>query len=81
MNRRTFLERGSLLLATSAVGVASVKRLIAAEGEGDEQPLVRLGLLTDLHYADKDSRGTRYYREALAKLERPERNSRPRSPR
>jgi alkaline phosphatase len=31
--------------------------------------VVRIGLLTDLHYADKEPNGSRHYRETLAKLE------------
>ena len=31
-------------------------------------PLLRVGLLTDLHYADRPPAGTRYYRETLSKL-------------
>ena len=30
--------------------------------------LVTLGLLTDVHYADKPSRGSRYYRESISKV-------------
>jgi alkaline phosphatase len=36
---------------------------------GDETPRLRVGLVTDLHYADKAPAGTRHYRETLAKLE------------
>jgi hypothetical protein len=32
-------------------------------------PTLRIGLITDLHYADKEPRGTRFYREALPKLD------------
>ncbi|MEX0793638.1 MAG: metallophosphoesterase [Pirellulaceae bacterium] len=32
-------------------------------------PKLRIGLVTDMHYADKDPAGTRHYRESLAKLE------------
>lgn len=31
--------------------------------------MARIGLLTDLHYADRPSAGTRFYREALPKLD------------
>ena len=31
-------------------------------------PLVRIGLVTDLHYADKPPGGSRHYRDSLAKL-------------
>ena len=32
-------------------------------------PLLRIGLMTDLHYADKEPTKTRFYREALGKLD------------
>ena len=35
--------------------------------EEEKRPL-RIGLVTDLHYADKDPRGTRHYRQTLDKL-------------
>lgn len=59
--RRAFLHQGSLLLA--AGGVAGAKAFAF-----DEKPVVRAALMTDLHYADKASSGTRYYRETRAKL-------------
>lgn len=33
------------------------------------KPLLRIGLMTDLHYGDKEPGKTRFYREALAKLD------------
>ena len=35
--------------------------------ESEAKPLLRVGLMTDLHYADKPPTKTRFYREALAK--------------
>ncbi|MCB1076259.1 MAG: hypothetical protein KDM63_00050 [Verrucomicrobiae bacterium] len=32
------------------------------------KPLLRAGLITDLHYADKTVRGSRHYRETLDKI-------------
>lgn len=43
-------------------------RLLTAPLFAAGEALVRVGLITDLHYADKDPRGTRYYRETLRKL-------------
>jgi alkaline phosphatase len=34
----------------------------------DRKPLVTVGLVTDIHYADAEARGTRYYRESLNKM-------------
>jgi len=59
--RRSFLQQGSLWLVGTSCSTVPVFSA--------EKPLVSLGLLTDLHYADKDPKGTRHYRETLAKLE------------
>lgn len=62
ISRRSFLQHGSLCLAA---GTAS--RILA--GDSGERPLFRIGLMTDLHYADKEPTKTRFYREALRKLD------------
>ncbi|MBC8138370.1 MAG: metallophosphoesterase [Fibrella sp.] len=61
MNRRQalFLGGGTLLLL--AVGSDAEVALAA-------KPVLRLGLITDVHYADADTKGTRYYRESLGKM-------------
>lgn len=61
LSRRAFLGNGTLFLAGAAL---LPDRLRAAE----DKPEVRAGLVTDLHYADKDAHGTRYYRDSLTKL-------------
>jgi len=63
LGRRAFLKGGTLLLAAAA-GVPG-QRLLAMTSQ---RPALRLGLVTDLHSADKASRGTRYYRQTLAKF-------------
>ncbi|HRJ11336.1 MAG TPA: metallophosphoesterase [Prosthecobacter sp.] len=60
--RRAFLHHSALCLA----GFGGGKMLAAAPGS---RPLLRAGLMTDLHYADKEPTKTRFYREALAKLD------------
>ncbi len=60
--RRAFLRGGTLFLAAAASDPCSL--LSASESKS---PL-RVGLITDLHYADKPAAGTRYYRETLDKL-------------
>ena len=62
LGRRAFLQKGTLFLTAAATLDAS--KLFADE---PEDPL-RIGLITDLHYADKPPAGTRHYRETLAKL-------------
>lgn len=62
LGRRAFLKHGTLVLTAASVGSSA----LLAEGEA---PPLRVGLVTDLHYADKTPAGTRHYRETLAKLE------------
>jgi len=64
--RRTFLRDGSLVLFAAGVDLASAARLFAAED--DKKRHVRIGLVTDLHYADKQPAGSRHYRETPDKL-------------
>lgn len=59
--RRIFLKNGTLILAAAA----SAMRPAVAD---DSRVLTTFGLVTDLHYADKPSAGTRYYRETPGKL-------------
>jgi len=59
LSRRAFLQNSTLLLA----GANALS--LFADGK---KPLLRAGLLTDLHYADKPPAGTRHYRETLGKL-------------
>ncbi|QDV47637.1 Calcineurin-like phosphoesterase superfamily domain protein [Stieleria neptunia] len=61
LGRRALLRNGTLVLGAAALPVAA---LPAADGDAR----VRIGLVTDLHYADKPPAGTRHYRETLAKL-------------
>ncbi len=58
--RRAILKGGMLLLGTTALSRASLGHL-------DDGGL-QIGLVTDLHYADKLPGGTRHYRETLDKL-------------
>ena len=61
LGRRAFLKNGTLLLATATVDASS---LFAEE----QKSKLRVGLVTDLHYADKPPAGTRHYRETPDKL-------------
>ena len=59
ISRRHFLS-ASVTLPFLATGNVLSKNLPAP---------IRIGLITDLHYADKETRGSRHYRESLKKLE------------
>ena len=59
LGRRAWLKGTTLLLLTQRA------RLVRAE---DAQIRLRVGLVTDMHYADKSAAGSRFYRETLAKL-------------
>lgn len=63
MTRRSFLALGhssAVLLAA-----ACVPKGIGRKGD----TVLTFGIITDLHYADRDPYGTRHYRDSLAKLE------------
>jgi Calcineurin-like phosphoesterase len=62
LGRRAFLRNGTLLLATTVTVEPS---LLLANHAKDS---LRVGLVTDLHHADKPSAGSRHYRETLGKL-------------
>ena len=61
LKRRAFLKQGTLVL-----GAAS----LSADAFANESPdAISIGLVTDMHYADKPPVGSRHYRETLAKLD------------
>ena len=62
LGRRAFLRNGTLFLAGSTLLPG---RLLASV---EATPKLRLGLVTDLHYADKAASGTRHFRESIAKV-------------
>ena len=64
-DRRSFVRDGSLYLLGAGLSLSHASSLFADESKR----AVRLGLVTDLHYADKAPAGSRHYRETLAKLE------------
>lgn len=64
LGRRAFLAGSTLVLATAHVDRFLTSPLRADDGKS---PL-RIGLVTDLHHADKPPAGTRHYRETLRKL-------------
>ena len=64
-SRRTFLANGTLVLA-AASGLGLQKSVTAANVSPSIS--LRIGLITDLHHADKPAAGSRFYRETIPKL-------------
>ncbi len=58
ITRRVFLKRSALLLAASLFAGSRIA----------PKKKVRFGLVTDSHYADIDTAGTRHYRDSIAKM-------------
>ena len=65
MSRRTFLRRGAAVAASAAL--APLSCAVPDRSERNSH-LVRFGIVTDCHYADAETAGTRFYRESLDKL-------------
>lgn len=63
-SRRRLLRDGSLLLLATGCG----QTVTTSATDAQAKRLVRAGLITDLHHADKPTRGSRHYRETLGKL-------------
>lgn len=68
LGRRSFLKGSTLLLTAAALDTSSLLGSPQPGKQAAARPQVRFGLVTDLHYADKPSAGTRHYRETLGKL-------------
>ncbi len=62
-NRRGFIRDCTLILTAATATVSD-----RATGTDETEPALRIGLMTDLHHADKPPAGTRHYRETLDKL-------------
>lgn len=67
IGRRALLTGGTLVLATGPCAALWSGLALAEERETSAATL-RIGLMTDLHHADKAPAGTRFYRETLGKL-------------
>ncbi len=63
LGRRAFLKNGALFLTAAGAHVSS-----AFGNKRDQQTTLNVGLVTDLHYADKAPAGSRHYRETPDKL-------------
>ncbi len=62
LTRRAAIQNGALWLA--GLGCGNAWADVTAQ-----KPALRIGLMTDLHYGDKPEKRTRFYREALPKLD------------
>ena len=58
LSRREYLN-----FSITGLGLSAVKSKAI-----NSKPKLRFGMITDIHFADVDSRGNRYYRESLNKL-------------
>ena len=65
-NGREFSRNGTLFQLGAGLGSSTVGGLFAEDSAAKRR--VRMGLVTDMHYADKAPAGSRHYRESLAKL-------------
>ena len=63
LSRRQTMQRAGVVLAGLACG-----HPLAALGAVNAKPAVRFGLITDVHYADRPSRGARHYRDSTGKM-------------
>ncbi len=69
LGRRAFIHRGTLYLAGTLGSLVAVNdHAFGLSTNAAKKRLLRFGIVTDLHYAEKEPAGTRHYREAPAKL-------------
>lgn len=61
LSRRRFLG----IAGTTGAGLMLGLDLAAM---GSEKPVLRFGMITDVHYADREPGGTRFYRQSLSKV-------------
>ncbi|MDR0392451.1 MAG: metallophosphoesterase, partial [Planctomycetaceae bacterium] len=65
LTRRAFIYEGTLIF-----GAAFTSAFCYGAGVFEaKEPVLRIALLTDVHYADKKSVGSRFYRESLDKMD------------
>ena len=67
IDRRRFLKTATGSLGIGMAGASSGYGKAEAGDDSGEKLII--GLVTDVHYADADTRGTRHYRDSLGKLE------------
>ncbi|HID76907.1 MAG TPA: alkaline phosphatase [Planctomycetaceae bacterium] len=64
---RTISRRAFLRWTAAGTGMAGA--CVTLEAADEAEGVLRFGLVTDVHYADADTRGTRHYRDSMGKLE------------
>ena len=62
LSRRKFLG----IAGTTTAGLMLSSNLFAKNGE---KPMIRFGLISDVHYANRESAGTRFYNQSLTKVQ------------
>jgi predicted phosphodiesterase len=67
MNKTWTISRRRFLVITGATtaGLLVYPELFARSGK---KPLIRFGMLSDVHYADREPAGNRFYRQSLGKV-------------
>lgn len=66
MKNRTHTRRKFIELTTLTTAGFLISPVIFAES--GKKPVFRFGMLSDIHYAERDVEGTRFYRQSLAKV-------------
>ncbi|MBC8006112.1 MAG: twin-arginine translocation signal domain-containing protein, partial [Verrucomicrobia bacterium] len=67
MNRLTLSRRKFLVMTgTTAAGILISPTIGAMHAP---KPVIRFGMLSDVHYADREPSGDRFYRQSLAKVQ------------
>ncbi len=66
LSRRSLLVESTLLLAGSGLAMSQLPRIVT--GEETPRRIARIGIVTDSHFADRDTSGTRHYRESITKM-------------
>jgi len=65
LTRRMFLSQAGTWLLAAPMAAPASQALLTKESA----PLARIAIVTDIHYANRDTRGPRHYRDSLQKLD------------
>lgn len=63
ISRRDFIKAGITLMGAAAIGLPGCNQPVM-----EEENKITIGMLADVHYADRAMRNNRYYRDSLAKV-------------